>query len=227
MSPQKGVLYIVGVPIGNLEDITIRAVKILSKVDLIASEDTRKAGLLLKYHNIKTPTTSYHDHNKTRKCPQLISILKKNKSIAIISDAGTPSIADPGYYIVKEAISNSIPVQPIPGPSAGITALSISGLPSDKFVFEGFLPKKTSQRKKRLEELSLESRTIIFYESPHRLVKMLEDLQTHLGTRSLCISRELTKTFEEILYTTTQEAIINFTKNKKPKGEFTIVVKGL
>ncbi|MFH1429796.1 MAG: 16S rRNA (cytidine(1402)-2'-O)-methyltransferase [Candidatus Margulisiibacteriota bacterium] len=228
--PQKansstGTLYIVGTPLGNLEDISARAVKVLAGADLIAAEDTRCTGILLKENDIRVPQTSYHDHNKDQKSKQLIKELLQGRQIALVTDAGMPGISDPGYVLVKDAIAAGVKVVPVPGPSAVTCALSISGFPTDRFIFEGFLDRKSGKRRKQLEALKDEKRTLVFYESPHRLLKMLQDVEDTFGERRLCIARELTKKYEEILYLTTREAIIIFT-NKNPKGEFTIVIEG-
>ncbi|MFC1478464.1 16S rRNA (cytidine(1402)-2'-O)-methyltransferase [Candidatus Margulisiibacteriota bacterium] len=220
-----GILYIVGTPLGNPQDISVRAVGILGQADLIAAEDTRCTGILLKENNITTPQTSYHDHNKDQKSKQLIKELLQGKQIALVTDAGMPGISDPGYVLVKEAIAAGVKVVPVPGPSAVTCALSVSGFPTDRFIFEGFLDRKAGKRRKQLEQLKDEKRTIVLYESPHRLLKMLQDVEDIFGERRLCIARELTKKYEEILYLTCREAIIHFTK-RNPKGEFTIVISG-
>ncbi len=188
---QAGKLYLVSTPIGNLKDITIRAIEVLSNVDLIAAEDTRHAAILLKHYNITIPTTSYFDFNKEKKTPGLIKKLLQGQSIAVISDAGTPGISDPAFYFVREAIRQDIPVEAIPGATAFVPALIISGLPTDRFIFDGFLPTKKG-RQKRLQEIANEKRTIILYESPRRLLKTVADLKQHLGNRRIAIARELT-----------------------------------
>jgi len=219
-----GKLYLVSTPIGNLQDISFRAVKILSEVDLIAAEDTRHAGILLKHYDIQTPTTSFFDFNKEKKTPWLIKKLKTGNSIALISDAGTPGISDPAFYIVQEAIKENIVIEAIPGATALVPALIISGLPTDRFVFEGFLPPKKG-RQTRLKELAEEKRTIIIYESPKKILKTLSHLLEYLGNRRISISRELTKKFEQI-YRGSIEDICNNPEQIKTKGEFVIVVKG-
>lgn len=221
----SGILYIVSTPIGNLSDITVRAIEILKQVDLIAAEDTRHTGVLLKNYGITTPLTSYHDFNKQKKGPELIERLLSGHSIALVSDAGTPGISDPGYLLIKLAIENQIQIVPIPGPAAFISALVVSGLPTDKFVFEGFLPNKPQKRKRRLEELAQEKRTLIFYESPYRLVKLLEELRQIFGERRICVARELTKKFEEIKRGTVSE-VQQYFQQGKIKGELVIVVEG-
>ncbi|HEX9971101.1 MAG TPA: 16S rRNA (cytidine(1402)-2'-O)-methyltransferase [bacterium] len=221
---QTGTLYLVSTPIGNLKDITYRAVEILSAVDLIAAEDTRHAGILLKHFDISTPTTSYFDFNKERKTPGLIEKLLSGRSIAVISDAGTPGISDPAFYIVREAIRHDIAVEAIPGATAFVPALIISGLPTDRFIFEGFLPPKKG-RQTRLRALSEEIRTIIIYESPKKLMTTLHDLRQHLGNRRIAIARELTKKFEQI-YRGTLEEIIDHPEIIKLKGEFVVIIEG-
>ncbi|MBN2029123.1 16S rRNA (cytidine(1402)-2'-O)-methyltransferase [bacterium] len=220
----RGSLYIVSTPIGNLEDITLRAIRILREVDVIAAEDTRITGFLLKHLNIQTHMESYHDHNKTKKTPLLINWLLRGKSIAIVSDAGTPGISDPAYTLVREAVRSSIKIIPIPGPTAVITGLSISGLPTDRFVFEGFLPPKKG-RKNRLAKLAEEPRTIILYEAPHRLLRTFSDLLDTLGNRTIAVCRELTKKFEEILRGPLTD-MINCFENKKIQGEFVLIIQG-
>jgi 16S rRNA (cytidine1402-2'-O)-methyltransferase len=221
---QKGTLYLVSTPIGNLKDITYRAVEILSTVDLIAAEDTRHAAILLKHYNIPIPTTSYFDFNKERKTPGLIEKLLSGDSIAVISDAGTPGISDPAFYIVREAIRHDITIEAIPGATAFVPALIISGLPTDRFIFEGFLPPKKG-RQSRLKALSEEIRTIIIYESPKKLTTTLHDLRQHLGNRRIAIARELTKKFEQI-YRGTLEDITENPSVIKLKGEFVIIIEG-
>jgi len=222
---KSGILYIVSTPIGNLSDITLRAIETLKQVDLIAAEDTRHTGILLKNYGITTPLTSYHDFNKQKKGPELIQKLLSGNSIALVSDAGTPGISDPGYLLINLAIENQIQVVPIPGPAAFISALVVSGLPTDKFVFEGFLPNKSQKRRRRLEELAQEKRSLIFYESPYRLLKFLEEVRQILGDRRICVARELTKKFEEIKRGTVTE-VQQYFQQGKIKGELVIVVEG-
>ncbi|MEH1810387.1 16S rRNA (cytidine(1402)-2'-O)-methyltransferase [Nostoc sp.] len=225
--PKPGTLYVVGTPIGNLEDITFRAVRILQTVDIIAAEDTRHTGKLLQHFQVKTPQVSYHEHNRTSRIPELLEHLVNNKAIALVSDAGMPGISDPGYELVKACIEARIPVVPIPGASAAITALSAAGLPTDRFVFEGFLPAKTQQRQEHLESLQTESRTLIFYESPHRLRDTLQDLALVWGNdRQIVLGRELTKLYEEFWRGTIAEAIAYYTQ-REPQGEYTLVVAGI
>jgi len=222
---EPGLLYVVSTPIGNLEDITLRALKVLKEVDLVASEDTRHTGLLLKHYGIKKRLESYHDFNKERKAPALIEELKSGRSVAVTSDAGTPGISDPCYLLVKLAIQENIIVIPIPGASAFLSALVVSGLPTDRFAFEGFLPVKSGRRRKRLEELHEEKRTLIFYESPHRLLKTLQDISEILGERKMIVARELTKKFEEIKRGTPAE-IKDYFQKSKVRGELVLVIEG-
>ncbi|MBW4429057.1 MAG: 16S rRNA (cytidine(1402)-2'-O)-methyltransferase [Nostoc desertorum CM1-VF14] len=225
--PKPGTLYVVGTPIGNLEDITFRAVRILQTVDIIAAEDTRHTGKLLQHFQVKTPQVSYHEHNRTSRIPELLEHLINNKAIALVSDAGMPGISDPGYELVKACIEAGISVVPIPGASAAITALSAAGLPTDRFVFEGFLPAKSQQRQEHLESLQTESRTLIFYESPHRLRDTLQDLADVWGSdRQIVLGRELTKLYEEFWRGTIAEAIAHYSQ-REPQGEYTLVVAGI
>ncbi len=222
----SGTLYIVGTPIGNLEDTTFRAIKTLQKVDLIAAEDTRHTGKLLQHFEIQTPQLSYHQHNEQSRIPELIEKLNLGKTIALVTDAGMPGISDPGYELVKACVEANISVVPIPGVTASITALSASGLPSNKFIFIGFLPTKIKPREEQLEKLSNSLETIVLYESPYRLLQTLEDLAKILGrNRKIVLARELTKLHEEFWRGTVGEAIINY-QNNQPKGEFTIVIAG-
>jgi 16S rRNA (cytidine1402-2'-O)-methyltransferase len=221
---QPGTLYLVATPIGNLDDITYRAVKILSGVDLIAAEDTRKTKFLLDHYNIQKELVSYFAFNEAKRTPELIEKLKQGVSIAIVSDAGTPGISDPAYRLVRASIDEGINIIPVPGASAFISALIASGLPTESFVFEGFLPHKKG-RKTKLEELSKDTRTIILYESPHRILKLLNELLISLGERKIVVARELTKKFEEIFRGSTSEAINHFS-SKSIKGEFVLVISG-
>lgn len=221
-----GTLYIVGTPIGNLEDMTFRAVKILQSVDLIAAEDTRHTGKLLHHFQITTPQISYHKNNRNERLPELLSQLGEGKTIALVTDAGMPLISDPGYELVTACVEAGISIVPIPGATAVITALSAAGLPTDRFVFEGFLPVMGKDRQKRLELLSTETRTFILYESPHRLKETLQDLASCLGkNRSIVMARELTKLYEEFWRGGIDEAIAHYSQ-QEPKGEFTLVVAG-
>ncbi|WFA08492.1 16S rRNA (cytidine(1402)-2'-O)-methyltransferase [Tissierella sp. Yu-01] len=221
----NGKLYICPTPIGNLEDITLRTLRILGEVDLIACEDTRHSLKLLNHYEIKKPLTSYHEHNVKEKGPELIQKLIDGKNIAIITDAGMPGISDPGEDIIRLAIEEGIDVVGLPGPSASITALVVSGISTDKFAFEGFLPSKKRDRIKALEELINERRTIIFYESPHRIKDTLEDMLDKLGNRNIAIVRELTKIHEEIYRGDFQGALSKFS-DIQVKGEFVIIVEG-
>ncbi len=224
--PSPGTLYLVGTPIGNLGDLSPRANSILKNVSLIACEDTRRSGQLIKRIGSSVPLLSYHKHNLKSRQSQLLEMLKSNRSIALISDAGLPGINDPGEELVRAARSNNFKIICIPGPCAATTALVISGLPSERFCFEGFLPKKQSAREKRLEDISKEKRTTVIYESPHQLVRLLEDLSLKCGKdRPIQISRELTKRYEESIGKTIEEVLKHFIINK-PKGEFTIVLGG-
>ena len=226
--PKPGILYVVGTPIGNLEDMTFRGVRILQTVDLIAAEDTRHTGKLLQHFQIQTPQVSYHDHNRRSRIPELIQKLQIGQAIALVTDAGMPGISDPGYELVKACIDADISVVPIPGASAVITALSAAGLPTDKFVFEGFLPAKTTQRRQQLELLKTETRTLVFYESPHRLKATLQDLGDIFGhQRQIVMARELTKFYEEFWRGAIAQAISYYReKEKEPQGEYTLVVAG-
>ena len=217
-------LYIVGTPIGNLEDITFRAIRTLKSADVIAAEDTRHTGRLLHHFQIKTPQISYHDHNSQQRIPQLIARLEAGAAIALVSDAGMPGISDPGYELVCACVAHQIAVIPVPGPSAVVTAIAASGLPSDRFVFEGFLPVKGKSRKARLGSLATEPRSVVLYESPHRLMKTLKDLAAVLSSeRPVSIARELTKRYEEFWRGTLGEAIAHY-QVVSPKGEFTLAI---
>ncbi|NTW59997.1 MAG: 16S rRNA (cytidine(1402)-2'-O)-methyltransferase [Nitrospirae bacterium] len=220
-----GVLYIVATPIGNLEDITLRAIRVLKEADAIAAEDTRHTQKLLSKFDIHTPLTSYHDHNKEEKAPVLVSRLLEGKSIALVSDAGTPGISDPGYFLINLAVDQNIPVVPIPGATAAIAALSVSGLPTDQFVFEGFLPSKHTARLKRLEDLKTEKRTLVFYEAPHRIIAAIEDIRNILGDRKAVVTRELTKVHEETIRGSISEVLARLNSGST-KGEFTIILHG-
>lgn len=222
---ETGILYIVSTPIGNLEDITLRALRILKEVDLIAAEDTRVTRKLLSFYDIHVPVTSYFDYNEEFKSTLLVDKLKSGFNIALVSDAGTPGISDPAYRLVQRAIENDIPIVPIPGPSALITAAVVSGLPIDSFVFIGFLPNKRTRRRKKIESLQEEQKTLIMYLSPHHFLEALKDLKEILGDRNAVIARELTKKFEEILRDRLSTLIEKF-ENIPVKGEITLVVEG-
>lgn len=215
-------LYIVSTPIGNLEDISLRALRILKEVDLIACEDTRRTKKLLTYYDIHTPLTSYYQHNKVRKTQILSKLLKEGKKIALVSDAGTPGISDPGFLIIDRAITEDLEVIPVPGPSALITAIVISGLPTNGFVFMGFLPRKKGKIKKELEKAALLGKTMIFYESPFRIQNTLYILRETLGNCKVVVARELTKKFEEVIRGNVEE-VINKLKRRKIKGEVVIM----
>ncbi|GAB4285682.1 MAG: 16S rRNA (cytidine(1402)-2'-O)-methyltransferase [Oscillatoriaceae cyanobacterium] len=224
---KPGILYLVGTPIGNLEDITFRALRILREVDLIAAEDTRHTGKLLHHFQIQKPQISYHEHNLKQRGAELVAKLLQGENIALVTDAGTPGIADPGTAIVQSCIEAGITVVPIPGPSAAIAALSVAGLPTERFVFEGFLPSKGKARRERLQAIATETRTIILYEAPHRLVQTLEDLGENLDNqRHLVIARELTKLYEEFWRGSIGQAISHYQLDIKPQGEFTLIVAG-
>ncbi len=224
--PETGKLYIVATPIGNLEDITFRAINTLQKVDLIAAEDTRHTGKLLQHFQIKTPQISYHQHNQQKRTPELVEKLLQGRAIALVTDAGMPGISDPGYELIFACVDAKILVVPIPGVSASIAALSASGLPTNRFIFEGFLPAKGKPRKQRLEALGNSLLTIVLYESPHHLKTTLKDLANVLGEeRKIVLARELTKLHEEFWRGTIGEAIIDY-ETREPKGEFTLVIAG-
>ena len=222
MEDKHGKVYLVSTPIGNLKDITFRAVETLKRVPLIAAEDTRHSKVLLSHYNISTPLISYFEHNKFSRIPKLMDHLKGGNDLAVITDAGTPGISDPAYRLVREAITLSINIESIPGPSAFLAGLSSSGLPTDRFIFEGFLPPKKG-RKKRILSVENEEATLIYYESPSRLLRTLKQLKETLGDRPAVVARELTKLYEEIKRGTLSELYSYFDK-KKPKGECVILV---
>lgn len=221
----SGKLYLCATPIGNLEDITFRVVRTLKEVDLIAAEDTRNSIKLLNHFEIDTPMQSYHEFNKIEKAKELVNLMKEGQSIALITDAGTPGISDPGEELVKMCHDNSIEVTSLPGASACINALAMSGQPTRRFCFEAFLPKDKKKLNAVLEQLSNETRTIIVYEAPHRLTKTLKTLEKALGDRELSICREITKQYEETLITTIRGAIEKY-ESEEPRGEFVLVIKG-
>lgn len=223
-----GTLYLCATPIGNLGDMTLRVVETLKNVDMIAAEDTRNSIKLLNHFEIHTPMTSYHEYNKVEKAAQLVEQLLEGKDIALITDAGTPAISDPGEVLVAQCQAAGVTVTSLPGPSACITALTLSGLPTKRFCFEGFLPTEKADRKARreiLEELGRESRTILLYEAPHHLRGTLEDLYRALGDRRITLCRELTKKFETVVPTTLAQALEMY-KNQEPRGEYVLVVEG-
>ena len=222
---EQGTLYIVATPIGNLEDITLRAIRVLGEVGLIAAEDTRRTRILLDAHGIGTSLTSLHDRNELKKSAHLIVRLQQGIDIAYVSDAGTPGISDPGYIFVKQAIEQSIRVVPVPGPVAAVAALNVSGLPMDSFAFFAFLPSRSGKRRHLLESVKKETKTMVFYESPNRIVSTLKDIGDILGDRQIAVSRELTKIYEETLRGTVSE-VIKSLEEKRVKGEITLVVSG-
>lgn len=223
-----GTLYLCATPIGNLEDITFRVLRTLKEVDLIAAEDTRHSIKLMNHFDIKTPMTSYHEYNKVEKARELVKKLKEGINIALITDAGTPGISDPGEELVRQCFEEDIPVTSLPGPAACITALTMSGQPVRRFCFEAFLPNGKADKKERqriLEELRGETRTMVIYEAPHHLLQTLKDLEEVLGERSLSICRELTKKHEAVRRTTLREAV-SFYEREEPRGEFVLVIEG-
>lgn len=221
----SGVLYIVATPIGNLEDISLRALRILKEVDRIAAEDTRHTRILLSHFDIRTPLTSYHEHNEKTQAPRLVERLQRGENIALVSDAGTPAISDPGFRLVVEALRADVRIIPLPGPSALATVLSASGLPTDRFIFEGFLPAKKQERETRLQALRNESRTLVFYEAPHRLKESLAALQRILGDRAIVVAREVSKIHEEFLRGSIEQVLTQLAE-REVKGEITLVVRG-
>ncbi|HEY3363815.1 MAG TPA: 16S rRNA (cytidine(1402)-2'-O)-methyltransferase [Symbiobacteriaceae bacterium] len=220
-----GTLYVVGTPIGNLEDITQRAIRVLHEAGIIAAEDTRQTRKLLSHFDIHTPLVSYHEHNQRTAGPELIARLQAGTDVALVTDAGMPAISDPGEDLVRLAIAAGIPVVPVPGPTAFTTALVVSGLPTERFVFEGFLPPRKKERRAALERLKAETRTWMIYEAPHRVTDTLADLRDALGDRPMAAARELTKLYEEVLRGTPAELLAHFTA-KEPRGEFVLVVSG-
>lgn len=218
-------LYICGTPIGNLEDMTYRVVRVLSEVDLIAAEDTRQSVKLLNHFDIKTPLTSYYEHNKVVKGPQLIKLLQEGKDIALVTDAGMPGISDPGEDLIKLCYENNVPVTVVPGPTAVVTALVLSGLNSRSYIFEGFLPRNKKQRAEVLERLVDESRTTVFYEAPHHLVDTLDSIYKTVGDRNIAVARELTKKHETVNRGAVGE-VLEYFKENEPKGEFVLVLEG-
>lgn len=220
-----GKLYLCATPIGNLEDITFRVLRTLKEVDLIAAEDTRNSIKLLNHFEIKTPMTSYHEYNKIEKAYKLVEKLQEGKNIALVTDAGTPGISDPGEELVRICYENGIEVTSLPGPAACITALTMSGLPTRRFAFEAFLPRDKKERARVLEELAQESRTMIVYEAPHHLLKTLKELYEVLGNRELTVCKELTKRYENATKTTFED-VIRFYEDNEPKGEYVLVISG-
>lgn len=220
-----GILYLCATPIGNLQDMTPRVVETLRVVDIIAAEDTRNSIKLLRHFDIHTPMTSYHEYNKVEKARQLVSRLQSGQSVALITDAGTPAISDPGEVLVKMCQENGVPVTSLPGPAACITALTLSGLSTRRFCFEGFLPGEKKERRELLEELARETRTIIIYEAPHHLVRTLGDLAETLGERRITLCRELTKKYETVMPTTLAGAL-EYYESQEPRGEYVLVIEG-
>ncbi len=218
-------LYVVSTPIGNLEDISQRALNTLAQADLIACEDTRRTGLLLKHFGIENRLLSYHEYNKLRRTPEILEILKQGKIVALVSDAGTPGISDPGFYLIRAAIEKGIRVIPVPGASALLAALVVSGLPANRFAFEGFLPKREGRRRKRLIALLYEPRTMIFCESAHRIRRLLNEIKEILGDRRIAVCRELTKKYEEVIRGTVAEVLERIAE-RGLKGEIVVVVAG-
>jgi 16S rRNA (cytidine1402-2'-O)-methyltransferase len=221
-----GTLYLCATPIGNLEDITLRCIRILREADIIAAEDTRQVIKLLNHFEIRKPLISYHEHNKYEKGKDIVELLKTGKNIALVSDAGMPAISDPGEELVKLCIDNDIEIIPLPGPTASLTALIVSGLSTRRFCFEGFLPSNKKDRRERLQKLSTETRTIIIYEAPHRLLDTLGEIMEQLGDRRISVSREITKKFEETIRADISEAI-NIFKERAVKGEFVLIIEGM
>jgi 16S rRNA (cytidine1402-2'-O)-methyltransferase len=223
---KRGSLYVVATPIGNREDITVRALNTLREVDLIAAEDTRKTGNFLSHHKIKNRLISYHEHNENKRTPEIISKLLDGTSIALVSNAGTPSVSDPGYRLIATAIENKIKVIPIPGVSAATAAMSVSGLPTDSFVFMGFPPRKKGKRLQFLAELAVEPHPLIFYESPQRILAFLEEVVSRMGDRPAVLAREMTKLHEEFIRGSVSEILMTLKKRAKVKGECTLLVAG-
>jgi 16S rRNA (cytidine1402-2'-O)-methyltransferase len=221
----SGVLYIVATPIGNLEDISLRALRILKEVDRIAAEDTRHTRILLNHYDIRTPLTSYHEHNEKTQAQRLVERLQRGENIALVSDAGTPAISDPGFRLVVEALRADVRIIPLPGPSALATVLSASGLPTDRFAFEGFLPAKRQERDTRLHALRSESRTLVFYEAPHRVKEALIAMRRILGDREIVVAREVSKVHEEFLRGSIEQVLTQVAE-REVKGELTIAVHG-
>ncbi len=226
MTERPGTLYVVATPLGNLEDVTLRALRVLREARLVACEDTRRTAGLLRAHGISTPTTSYFEHNERWKGAQVLEVVRKGGDVALVSDAGTPAISDPGYRLVRDARAEGLPVVPIPGPSAAVAALSVSGLPSDRFLFVGFLPARSGPRRAALEDLANARETLIFYESPLRVVSALEDMTRILGDRPAFLCREATKIHEEYRRGTLSELRTHLAERKEVRGEIVLVVEG-
>jgi 16S rRNA (cytidine1402-2'-O)-methyltransferase len=220
-----GILYVVATPIGNLEDVSARALRVLQEVDRIAAEDTRRTAKLLAHYGIEKPLTSYHDAAERRKAPELVEELRAGKTLALVSDAGTPLISDPGYRLVRGALDAGIAVVPVPGATAATALLSVCGFATDRFAFEGFLPQREGRRRRRLEALRAEPRTIVLYESPHHIERTLAEMQAILGDRPIVVGRELTKLFEDIVRGTIS-SVRTTLASRPPRGEYTLVVAG-
>lgn len=221
----SGTLYVVGTPIGNLEDITLRALRVLKEVHAVAAEDTRHTRKLMQHYDIHTPLLSYHEHNERDKAAVLIERLQAGEDLALVVDAGMPAVSDPGFHLVRAAVEAGISVLAVPGPSAVITALVVSGLPPDRFVFEGFLPRKGTERRQALERVAAESRTVVLYEAPHRLLQTLGDLADAVASRPVAVCRELTKRYEEVRRGTAA-ALRDHFRTHPPRGEFVVVIGG-
>ncbi len=219
----RGCLYVVGTPIGNLEDISLRALRVLREADQIACEDTRHTRKLLEHYEIHRPLVSYHEHNEMTRAPELVVALEQGARVALVTDAGTPLVSDPGYRLVALCVRHRIPVVPVPGPSALLSALSACGLPSNEFVFAGFLPARQGERRRALERLRLEERTIVLYEAPHRVVEVLADALQILGDRPACLAREITKVHEEFLHASLSR-LAEQVREKPPRGEITLIL---
>jgi 16S rRNA (cytidine1402-2'-O)-methyltransferase len=219
---QLGTLFVVATPIGNLKDLTFRALEVLQEVNLIAAEDTRKTNILLKHYEISKRMVSYHDHNEESRAAQIVDFLKAGDNVALVCSAGTPSISDPGYRVIKLAADHGMPVVPIPGPSAFLTAVVMSGLPTDRFLYEGFLPRKKG-RMSRLQTLAAFNGTVVIYESPLRVSVTLKDIQVHFGNRRMALCRELTKKFETVIRGTIHDVLIHI-QEREPKGECVLVI---
>lgn len=220
-----GKLFLVATPIGNMEDVTLRALRTLREVDVIAAEDTRTTRKLLDRYDIRAPLMSFFEHNEIRRTARILDLLKKGKNIALVSEGGTPAISDPGFVLVRDAIAADIEVVPIPGACAATAAISVSGLPTDSFFFDGYLPRRSARRRRRLEELRNLDATLVFYESPHRLIESLEDMLHVLGDRRAAVMHELTKIHEDITRGTLS-AILTAWRERPVKGEFTVVIEG-
>lgn len=225
MTRSTGTLYVVGTPIGNLEDVTLRALRVLRQVDVIAAEDTRHTGQLLGRYDIRKPMISYHEHNEARRTPELIQHLQTGKSVALVSDAGMPTVSDPGFRLIRAALQDNLKVETVPGPSAVTAAVSLSGLTTGPFLFHGFLPHKSAQRRKILGRLAGLECALVFFESPYRVVKSLRDMRETLGNRQAVVARELTKKFEEFIRGRLDD-VLKSLENKTVRGEITIVLEG-